>query len=439
MRISRLSLKLIGIVIVAACVSVLVFWMLFFNRYRMFYMFNDKSAIEKQTSEQIKTLQSNITDKNISKEDSKNIQKEMHKFKGLTMFLYDGEADVDREYLISNLENKAYIQTSSFMVRLYEPLSKQYDLHFYDGTYTLYVDSYQGVVFMIRYLIIICAFAVLLFISIIMIYVHRKMRYVLEIGDEMKLIENGDYHHTIMYKGSDEITDLAKQLNHLRSALYENMSKEEDARKANEELVTAMSHDLRTPLTSLIGYLDIVDLKIYKTDEEKDKYIHKSKEKAAQIKGMSDRLFNHFLVYAQNDDVDLSTFTQDDIKGLLGLFCDDLKERHIKVYEAFDKQPFQIRADHKLMNRIYDNLLSNICKYAEKDMVVVSLSVHQGLVTIKVKNKKKKDATKEESTHIGLKSITKMMKEMGGNVSIDQDMDCFSIELIFPCREIHKA
>ena len=290
----------------------------------MFYLFHDKVALEKETSEQIKKLQASIDSKHISKEDSKSTRKEMHKFKGLTMYLYDGETNVDREYLISNLENKSYIQTSSFIVRLYEPLSQQYDLKFYDGTYTLYVDSFQGVSFMIRYLLILSIGAVLLFISIIMIFVHRKMRYVLEIGEEMKLIE----------------------------------------------------------------------------------------------------------------DVELTTFTHEDIIRIVSLFCEELKERHFRVYKTFDTQPFQIRADQKLLNRIYDNLLSNICKYAEKDMIVVSLTLHQGQVMIKVKNKKKSDATKEESTRIGIKSIRKNMKDMGGNVSVVEDMECFSIELIFPCREI---
>lgn len=420
----------------AALVSILVFTLLFFNRYRLFFMFNKEDSIHEKTKADIQKLQKTITEKKISKNEGKKIRKEMHQFRGYTMYLYDDIDEMDKGYFVSSLENKSYLATSSFLLRLYDPTEDEFDLEFYDGTYSLYVYSYQGVIFMQRYLLVICAFSVLIFISIIMIFVHRKMRYVLQIGDEMKRIEEGDLHHTIVYKGNDEITTLAKQLNHLRNALYDNMVKEEEARKANEELVTAMSHDLRTPLTSLMGYLDIVNMKIYKSEEEHDSYLRKSRKKAEQIKTMSDKLFNHFLVYAQQDEVVCEAIGDEDIRALLNLFCDELKERHFKIYDALDRQSFQIRADCKLLERIFDNLFSNICKYAGRDMVVVSLNIHQGQMSIKVKNKKKSDASKEESTHIGLKSIHKMMKDMGANVVIDEDAECFCVELIFACREI---
>lgn len=419
----------------ATILAGLTFSLLFFNRYRMFFIFHNREKIHEKTQADINILQQNITKKKISKEDSKKIRKEMHQFRGYTMYLYDDETDIDRDYFISSLQNKAYLQTSSFLLRLYDPSNEEYQLKFYDGTYILYVYSYQGVIFMQRYLLLSCLLAVLVFVSVIMIFVHRKMRYVLQIGNEMKLIENGDYHHTIIYKGNDEITTLARQLNHLRNVLYDNMVREEEARKANEELVTAMSHDLRTPLTSLMGYLDILDMKIYKNEEERDKYIDKSKQKANQIKEMSDKLFNHFLVYAQSDEIECTVIRSEGIKKLLHVFCDELKERHFKIYEAIENSSFQIMADKKLLERVFDNVFSNICKYSSKDMVVVSLTLHQGQVMIKIKNRKKKDASKEESTHIGLKSIHKMMKDMGANEHVEDDMESFSISLIFPCRE----
>ncbi|MCQ5292848.1 histidine kinase dimerization/phospho-acceptor domain-containing protein, partial [Longicatena caecimuris] len=74
---------------------------------------------------------------------------------------------------------------------------------------------------------------------------------------------------------------------------------------ANQDLVTAMSHVLSTPLTSLLCYLDILDMKIYKNEEERSEYIRKCKIKSDQIKYMSDLLFTHFLIYAQDDNIQL--------------------------------------------------------------------------------------------------------------------------------------
>lgn len=384
----------------------------------------------------VNEMQADITKKHISKNNVKKIRKEMRHLRGYTVYLYDDVKDMDKAFYASRLEDKAYVSSSSFVLRLYEPIEYVYKVQFYDGSYTLYISSYQGSMFMQRYILLICIVSVFIFLFFILFFVHRKMRYVLQIGDEMKQIEEGNYHHTIVYKGNDEITVLAKQLHHLRNVLYERQVREREARKANEELVTAMSHDLRTPLTSLMGYLDILDLKLYKNEEERNMYLQKTRKKAEQIKVMSDKLFNHFLAYAQQDEVVCATVSGDEVRQLLMIFSDELRDRHFKTFTMLGHQSFQIRADHKLLERVFDNLFSNICKYASGDMVIISLDLHQGQVIIKVKNKKKKEITKEESTQIGLKSVYKMMKDMGANAVINKDVEYFCVELIFPYREI---
>lgn len=425
-----------SVVVLATIISISLFSLLFYYRYHVFHVFQSREKVAEKTSAEIKKFQKGVTDQHISKYDNKKIRKEMKKHKGYSMYLYDGFDEIDTEYFVSSWEHKAYFETNSFFVRLYDPSVQEFEITFYNGTYPLYVYSYHGAAFMIRYVILSAIVAIASFVCMIMLFVHRKMRYVLEIGNEMKLIETGDFHSTIVYKGKDELTALAHQLNELRSVLYMNMVNEEDARKANEDLVTAMSHDLRTPLTSLMGYLDILQMKIYKSEEDREAYIAKSKLKAEQIKDMSNRLFNHFLLYAQKDEVNLIAIDQEDIRNYIEMLCGELMDRQYKVFDVYDKNAFQILVDKKLLERIYGNLFSNILKYAVKEMIVVSLTLQQGQAILKIKNKKKKDISKEESTHIGLKSIEKMMKDMGGYVYIEEDSDSFCISLTFPCRVV---
>lgn len=434
--ISKLGLKFTGVVILSAIISTLLFGFLFFNRYRIFHLAVDETRIQKNTANEIDKLQAEITKKKISKNNRKEIRKEMHKFRGLTMYLYDEKEDIVRESSFSKMENRVYVQTASFLLTLYEPKEEQYVINFHDGSYPLIVYSYQGVTFMENYLLLSAGICVALFVLNIMFYIHRKMKYIISIEKEMQLIEGGDYHHTIVYKGDDELTSLAKQLNHLRNALYENMTKEQEARKANEELVTSMSHDLRTPLTSLLGYLDILNMHIYKNEEDLDKYLKKSKLKAEQIKEMSDKLFNHFLVYSQDEEIELYSISIHTLKQILQLQCDELKEMNYRVQLQYEIADYQIKGDENMLRRIFDNLFSNIKKYANKEMIVVTMYVSQGKLMICCKNKKKKDVSKEESTHIGLKSVEKMMKAMNGNVSYQNYSDEFIVELVFPCREI---
>lgn len=433
-KVTRLSLKFIGVVFAAAISAVLLFGLLFFNRYRIFHLAVDQSVIDKTTTSEIDKLQKNITEKKLSKNNQKAIRKEMRKFRGLTMYLYDDEENIVKEASMSKLEDKVYVKTASFLLTLYEPKAEEYILKFKDGSYPLMVYSYQGINFMIRFIIFAAGASVLLFVAIIMLFVHRKMKYVLSIGEEMKMIENGNFHHTIVYKGNDELSDLARQLNHLRNALYDNMLREQEARKANEELVTTMSHDLRTPLTSLLGYLDILDMKIYKNEEGRDTYIKKSRQKAEQIKEMSDKLFNHFLVYAKDEEITLHPISSTALHTQITSQCEELRDMNYTIHQNMDNRDYQILGDENLLRRVFDNVFSNVKKYASKELVLVTLLVDKGKVNICVKNKKKKDHSKEESTQIGLKSVDKMMKQMNGNLSFTSLQEDFIVELVFPCR-----
>lgn len=435
-KITRLSLKFMAVVLLAAILSVSLFGILFFNRYRVFHMAVDQQVIEQTTKSEIQELQKNITKNKLSKNDRKAIKKEMRKFRGLTMYLYDEEENVLKESSMSKLEDKVYVQTASFLLTLYEPKAEEYTLNFKDGSYPLVVYSYHGITFMTRYILFSAGLSVILFVFIIMRYVHSKMKYVLAISEEMKMIENGNFHHTIVYKGNDELTDLAMQLDHLRNALYDNMLKEQEARKANEELVTAMSHDLRTPLTSLLGYLDILNMKIYKDKAGHDAYIAKSRQKAEQIKEMSDKLFNHFLVYAKEEEQELHPIQGTLISRMLQAQCDEIEEMGYTVHMQIDKTEYQILGDENLLRRVFDNIFSNVKKYASKELVMVNLTVDCGKTIICVKNKKKKNHSKEESTKIGLKSVDKNMKYMNGKLSVSTLEDDFIVELIFPCRVV---
>ncbi|MCR0390925.1 HAMP domain-containing histidine kinase [[Clostridium] innocuum] len=433
-RISRLSLKFVSIVILAAVISGSMFGLLFFNRYRIFHLVVGEKAVQKETDEQIRTLQKTITEKSISKKNRKAIKREMNKYKDLTLYLYDDE-DTLSETSFSAMEDQAYVGTMSFWLNLYEPDNLEYTLTFSDGESYLIVYSFLGLSFMLRYLIAAGVVSILTFILIIMQFVHRKMKYVLSIEEEMQLIESGDFHHTIIYKGNDELTDLARQLNHLRNALYDNMLKEEEARNVNHELVTAMSHDLRTPLTSLLGYLDILEMKIYKSDEAMDDYIHKSRQKAQQIKDMSDKLFNHFLVFSRDEELQLHPIADDIVLNMLEFYSEELREQGFDVLTKFEKESWKIMGEEAMLQRVFDNVFSNIRKYAGKQVVTISLQVEKGSVLIRLKNRKKKDASREESTQIGLKSVNKIMKSMNGSFLYENDDTEFVVELFFPCRQ----
>lgn len=434
--VSKLGIKFLSVVFSSAIISFLTFGLLFLSRYKIFDWFVGEETIEEATIHQIEELQNTITEQGLSKKDSEAIRKELRKYKDLTLQLYDDEATLD-EISLSAKEEQAIVGTTSFWVYVYDPIFMNFTLEFSDGDAYLIVSSFIGITFIIRYVIIVLILSILLFIFLIMSFIHQKMKYILSIEEEMEYIKTGDFHHTIPYKGNDEITDLARQLNHLRNALYDNMIKEEEARTANYELVTAMSHDLRTPLTSLLGYLDILSMKIYKSDEARDEYIEKSKRKAEQIKELSDKLFNHFLVYSKDEELQLHLISNDEFIQILSFYQDDLKENKFEVLTKIENKQWKMMGDEAILQRVFDNIFSNIMKYAERSIVTITLQFEQNNMILRITNRKKKSASLEKGTQIGLKSVGKLMKGLNGSFQYEQNDEEFIVELAFPVKIEH--
>lgn len=428
----KLSYKFLMVVVLSFLGAVLFFYVLFANRYRAMDFYIENYTDLKSPQEQIEDMQKKITDTRMSRKDKKAILELMKQYPSLSMQLYSN----DREYIADHIlsDEGISINTRSVWVELYYPEETDFQLKFYDGDCYLIVQSYQGMTFIMIYLFVSSTIALGMFFGITIHFVRKKMKYVLRLENEMKLIESGDLQHSIECVGNDEIGSLASQLDHLRVALKENMEKESEARKANEELITTMSHDLRTPLTSLMGYLDILEMKIYKNETDHDAYIEKCKQKAEQIKTMSDRLFTHFFVYAQNDDILLVDIPTAQIKETLSNCCMELMSADFQVEETYCEDDGIIQGDMGLIDRIFDNIFSNIVKYAQKDHVQTALLIKENDLHITVKNQKKMNQFKEESTCIGTKSMDKMIRQMNGKILINEEKETYSVECIIPLK-----
>ncbi len=129
------------------------------------------------------------------------------------------------------------------------------DVSFADGEATVFIYvayAYQLYVAMIIAGILLSA---LVFSISFVLLVNRKIKYVSQLEGEVRMLETGGLEYPITEKGNDELSSLASGINHLRVSLAENIEKEEEAVKANYDLVVAVSHDLRTPLLTLTLYL----------------------------------------------------------------------------------------------------------------------------------------------------------------------------------------
>ncbi len=128
--------------------------------------------------------------------------------------------------------------------------------------------------------------------------INRKLDYISQLKRELDILSGGQLEYPVTLDGSDELGELAAGIDHMRRSIIEHQEIEKQMRSANSELITAMSHDLRTPLTSLLAYLEIIERKKYADEGQMHSLIHKCLDQTLRIKAMADKLFEYFLAYS---------------------------------------------------------------------------------------------------------------------------------------------
>ncbi len=279
---------------------------------------------------------------------------------------------------------------------------------------------------------VICGF--LLFITVFLHLIQKKTSYIELLKKELQILEGGQMEYAVSVRGSDELGELAEGINRMRISILEREQKEAEARQANQELVTAMSHDLRSPLTSLLGYLELLDEEETEDAAQQKHFIATSRKKAMQIKEMSDRLFEYFLVYGREEKpamepVDGSALFQQTV----GESAFALEGRGFTVDFQMEEMDGVYYVSVDLFRRVVDNLFSNLTKYAAREypVTIACVQTKEG-ARLAIHNRKRTDGALVESSGIGLKTCRKIMKEHEGSFDTTEDEDGFTATLFLP-------
>ena len=320
-------------------------------------------------------------------------------------------------------------------------LGEQYGdvtMEFANGTYDLIYYSYHRSRFTYPYFIASIILCVAVFLSGILIFLGRMMRRVFAVKDSIVRMSVGDLTSPVPPCGADEIGIVAKELDTLRRTLQENIRRESESRQANQDLITAMSHDLRTPLTVLNGYLEVLKLKRADPDAQ-EKYVERCLEKATDIKALTDRMFEYALVYEENETADLEPLPVYVLAECLRENCEFIRIAGFTVEEKLQyTTESRMYGDEIMLKRIFSNLFSNILKYGDKKgAVTVQICPECGRIKVMITNLIKKDAADTESNQIGLRSVRKMVEMHQGELYTFVETNIYTVSIVFEL--IHKC
>ena len=169
-----------------------------------------------------------------------------------------------------------------------------YHLQFADGVFRVLLVEFSETPYYDLVVIASLALACLTLILVNLFYNRSITRSIIRLSREVQWVEQGSRDGEIRSDRRDEIGDLARSVERMRRAIIQRMQSEQDAWAANSGLITAISHDVRTPLTALMGYLDLLEGKQYQNEEQMERYLGASREKARQLKELTDELFRYF-------------------------------------------------------------------------------------------------------------------------------------------------
>jgi signal transduction histidine kinase len=213
--------------------------------------------------------------------------------------------------------------------------------------------------------------ALVVFLAVFFRLTRKMTIYVDNIMDGVQKMSEGDFSHRINVQYEDEFSCIADGINRMADTVQQMQSKEAEAEQSKNELITNVAHDLRTPLTSIIGYIDIVNTKNDLATEQKSEYLKIAWEKARKLEKLINELFSFTKISYGGMPMHMAKI---DLMQLLEQEMDELyptfEENNLKCMFEPDAAHCMIQADGEQLVRVFDNLLGNAIRYGKEGKII---------------------------------------------------------------------
>lgn len=289
-------------------------------------------------------------------------------------------------------------------------------------------------------LIVLCIVAVVGVVSSLLLF--RKMQNVRiklkHISDTLDDIAQGNSNLKILAKPSDMTSSICYQINEIVYNFRGQVIDLKKAEETNKQLMTSLSHDVRTPLTTLIGYLDAVQKGIV-SGTEREEYVEIARKRAHDMKDYVDMLFEWFKLNSNEETftvrkIELSELTRNLLKDWIPIFESNSLGFDIDIP---DKR-IEINLDTGAYSRILNNLIQNVVSHSRAKHIQISTSVLDKYVKITITDDgegiSKQDlphiferlykcdkARSEKGSGLGLSIVQQLVTKMGGKITVKSD------------------
>jgi len=448
-----LKSKLILILILALITAAVVFVACKqFGDFLVWKYYLDEETKQERAENYIEDFQKYVKNKKLSIHDSKKIaawsggnyvDMIVYKDKNL-VYAPDWfiDASSPQDYFSGDRDFEQYLTEearTAYLERLEDILDENSDLssvYFVDGTLLVRVIDYTedfvyNLVFAVSLLLALIVLAIIMILNF-----SATASRIKRLARDVRLVEGGNLELPIAIRGHDELSSLAEDVNSMRNSVVDTMTKEQQAWKANAELITAMSHDIRTPLTVMLGYLELMEMQ--EKSNIDSEYVAACKDNALRLKRLSDDMFSYFLVFGKKDALDgeMIDVGSEVIEHMLAERVILFEESGFELSYSHDLPSVTISVNLDYLGRVIDNVFANIQKYADLNApVYIESEIKDGNLMLTVKNKIDKSSDRAESNGIGLKTCERIMERMGGSVTVVAESDDYSITLNFPVKE----
>lgn len=278
--------------------------------------------------------------------------------------------------------------------------------------------------------------------------VRRVKKQISEISDALEDIKNGNGNRRILAETHELVAPLAYAINDIILSYEKRLSDYHQTDETNRQLMTSLSHDVRTPLTTLIGYLDAAHKGIV-DGKERDDYVETARRKAHDLKEYIDVLFDWFKLgsneFSMNIvEIDLTELTRNILIDWIPIFEDTQVDFTIDIPE----QPFRVQIDPDGYMRILNNLIQNVISHSHADKIEIALMEQNRNIKIVLSDNgigiDKEDlkhifdrlykcdkGRSEKGSGLGLSIVHELVEKLNGTIVADSTLGKGTIFILF--------